>query len=168
MAPWGRRPTSSPPLASPSLVVPRPLLCFASLLFCHFTFFSFFTQEYIPTVFDNYSANIVFEGKTVNLGLWSSALVTPSSMVDILIYLRLRDTAGGEDYHRLRPLSYPQTDVFLLMFSIERRNTFTACKLHWKAELDYFEPDVPIVLVGNKIDLRETQRSLHSDSSRKC
>ena len=32
--------------------------------------------------------------------------------------LGLFDTAGQEDYDRLRPLSYPQTDVFLVCFSI--------------------------------------------------
>lgn len=87
--------------------------------------------EYIPTVFDNYKANIRFDGKLYELSLW--------------------DTAGQEDYDRLRPLSYPQTDVFLVVFSIINRASFESIRLKWNPELDKFVgPHVPRILVGLK------------------
>lgn len=53
----------------------------------------------MPTVFENYVADIVVDDKKIELALW--------------------DTAGQEDYDRLRPLSYPDTNVLLICFSID-------------------------------------------------
>lgn len=52
-----------------------------------------FPQEYVPTVFDNHACNLTVDGMDYNLTLW--------------------DTAGQEDYERLRPLSYPNVCIFL-------------------------------------------------------
>ncbi|KAI6682910.1 hypothetical protein NL676_028823 [Syzygium grande] len=99
-----------------------------------------FPTDYIPTVFDNFSANVVVEGITVNLGLW--------------------DTAGQEDYNRLRPLSYRGADVFVLAFSLVSRASYENVLKKWIPELQHHAPGIPIVLVGTKMDLREDKHYL--------
>jgi len=99
-----------------------------------------FPGEYVPTVFDNYSAPMVCDGVPVSLGLW--------------------DTAGQEDYDRLRPLSYPQTDVFLICFSVVSPSSFENVTSKWCPEIKHHCADAPILLVGTKIDLREDRETL--------
>ncbi|OAY71529.1 Rac-like GTP-binding protein RAC1 [Ananas comosus] len=91
-------------------------------------------NDYVPTVFDNFSANVVVDGCTVNLGLW--------------------DTAGQEDYNRLRPLSYRGADVFLLAFSLISKASYE----NWIPELTHYAPGVPMILVGTKLDLRDDKQ----------
>ncbi|XP_013416389.1 ras-related C3 botulinum toxin substrate 2 isoform X2 [Lingula anatina] len=104
-----------------------------------------FPGEYVPTVFDNYTASMMVDGIAVNLGLW--------------------DTAGQEDYDRLRPLSYPQTDVFLLCFSVVSPSSYDNVVTKWHPEIRHHCPDTPIILVGTKIDLREDKETLGQLSS---
>uniref|UniRef100_A0A7N0TN25 Uncharacterized protein n=1 Tax=Kalanchoe fedtschenkoi TaxID=63787 RepID=A0A7N0TN25_KALFE len=66
----------------------------------------------------------------------------------------LWDTACQEDYSRLRPLSYRGTDVFVLAFSLISKASYENVLKKWMPELRRFAPNVPIVLVGTKLDLR--------------
>ena len=93
-----------------------------------------FPTQYIPTVSDNYGTHCQVDGKSINLGLW--------------------DTAGQEDYDRLRPLSYPSTDVFLVCFSVMSPSSFENVRCKWIGEIEQHCPSAKIILVGTKCDLR--------------
>jgi len=105
-----------------------------------------FPHDYVPTVFDNYAVNILVNGNVYNLSLW--------------------DTAGQEDYDRIRPLSYPQTDVFIVCYSIISHASFKNVKNKWLPELNQYAPYIPKILTGLKNDMRnETNNSSIVDVS---
>ncbi|XP_052254143.1 ras-like GTP-binding protein RHO [Dreissena polymorpha] len=93
-----------------------------------------FPQNYVPTVFENYVADIEVDGKKVELALW--------------------DKAVHEYYDRLRPLSYPDTDVSLMCFSIDSLDNIPE---KWTPEVKHFCPNDPVILVGNKKDTRNDE-----------
>nr|XP_021499254.1 rho-related GTP-binding protein RhoQ isoform X2 [Meriones unguiculatus] len=65
-----------------------------------------------------------------------------------------------EDYDRLRPLSYPMTDVFLICFSVVNPASFQNVKEEWVPELKEYAPNVPFLLIGTQIDLRDDPKTL--------
>jgi cell division control protein 42 len=69
--------------------------------------------------------------------------------------LGLFDTAGQEDYDRLRPLSYPQTDVFLICFNVTSPPSFENVKEKWFPEVRHHCPATACIVVGTMVDLRD-------------
>ncbi|KAI9209339.1 GTP-binding protein rho1 [Polychytrium aggregatum] len=97
-----------------------------------------FPEVYVPTVFENYVADVEVDGKRVELALW--------------------DTAGQEDYDRLRPLSYPDSHVILICFSIDSPDSLDNVTEKWISEVIHFCPGLPIILVGCKKDVRNNPK----------
>jgi Ras family protein A len=108
-------------------------------------------------VFENYVADVEVDGKHVELALW--------------------DTAGQEDYDRLRPLSYPDSHVILICFAVDSPDSldnvqekvrfrsllilvlyYDSTRPQWISEVHHFCPGLPVVLVGCKKDLRRDPR----------
>lgn len=92
-----------------------------------------FPQGYVPTVFDNYAVTVEARGKQVTLNLL--------------------DTAGQEDYDRLRPLSYANANIFLVCFSLANRDSFDNVRDKWIPELRrYAAQPMAFLLVGTQAD----------------
>src|SRR4051794_29980779 len=79
------------------------------------------SDVFSSAVFDDYSANVLVDGKPIKIGLW--------------------DTAAHKDYDRLRPLSYPQTAVFLIVFSIVNPSSFENVHAMWYPEVSHHCPN---------------------------
>jgi small GTP-binding protein len=80
-------------------------------------------------VFETYVTEVVVDGQKIELVLW--------------------DTAGQEDYERLRPLSYPDSNVIVMCYSIDSQDSLSNISDKWNPELRYYCPKAPIILVGN-------------------
>ena len=85
-----------------------------------------FPQDYIPTVFETYTVDIQIDNKDVELSLW--------------------DTAGQEDYDRLRPISYVNINVVVMCFSIDNPESLDNALTKWAPEMAQFCPGVPDVI----------------------
>ena len=76
------------------------------------------------------------------------------------VMLGLWDTAGQEEYDRLRPMAYPRTNVFLLCFSVASPDSYHNTLTKWKPEIRHYCKEVPILLLGTKLDLREDEETI--------
>ncbi|KAG2378739.1 hypothetical protein C9374_007887 [Naegleria lovaniensis] len=104
-----------------------------------------FDEDHVPTVIDNRIQTVKYKDEDVILNLW--------------------DTAGQEDFDNLRLLSYPETDIFIVCFSVVCPDSLKNIKQLWMKEISEhgkaFSQTVPCILVGTKTDLRTDERTLH-------
>ncbi|KAF2802212.1 ras-domain-containing protein [Mytilinidion resinicola] len=98
-----------------------------------------FPEVYVPTVFENYVADVEVDGKHVELALW--------------------DTAGQSDYDRLRPLSYPDSHAIMISFAIDSPDSLVNAADGWISEVAHFCRGLPILLAGFKHDLKHDKKT---------
>ena len=98
-----------------------------------------FDTNYQPTIFENYTKELEFHNKKVQLSLW--------------------DTAGQEGYESLRTVSY-NADVYLLCFASDSQKSLENVDQVWTKELNRFDPKKPKVLVGTKADMKASAETI--------
>ena len=102
-----------------------------------------FPGEYVPHAADISIVTREIMSRTCNISFW--------------------DTAGHEGYERLRPVCYPGSDVFLLLFDVaDHPHRFEGIQNYWLPELNHHCPNVPIILIASKIDLRANRETNNS------
>uniref|UniRef100_A0A803V2P2 Ras homolog family member F, filopodia associated n=1 Tax=Ficedula albicollis TaxID=59894 RepID=A0A803V2P2_FICAL len=99
-----------------------------------------FPEQYAPSVFEKYTTSVTVGKKEVTLNLY--------------------DTAGQEDYDRLRPLSYQNTNVVLICYDVMNPTSYDNVAAKWYPEVNHFCRGVPLVLIGCKTDLRKDKEQL--------
>ncbi|RZB40594.1 ras-like GTP-binding protein RhoL [Asbolus verrucosus] len=105
-----------------------------------------FDERYIPTVFDVYSMTI------------------PINQKDYTVILQ--DTAGQEEFDKLRQLAYKETDVFILCYAVNDKNSWDNVKEKWAPELRRCCPRAKLVLAATKCDLRTDRVISEKDGNR--
>ncbi|KAH7120495.1 ras family-domain-containing protein [Dactylonectria macrodidyma] len=87
-----------------------------------------FPTEYMPTVFGSHAVAVLI-GEDPYL-------------------LELHDTTGEEDYERLRPLGYVETDVFLVFARVGSPQSYDSIEEKWVPEIQHHRPRTPFIMVG--------------------
>lgn len=101
--------------------------------------------ETLPTVMDNYFTTCELDNIHYEIELW--------------------DTAGQEQFDRLRPMSYNNADVVIILYSVTNQSSFDNVKMLWAPEINRYCPTTPIILAGNKLDLQRNIKNKGLDNS---
>lgn len=130
------------PLCGPSKTLQRKLVLLGDGASGKTSLLNVFTRGYFPTVyeptvFENYVHDIFIDNTHIELSLW--------------------DTAGQEEFDRLRSLSYDDTHAIMLCFSVDNPDSLENVESKWVGEILENCPGVELVLVALKCDLRTAE-----------
>ncbi|KAG8565894.1 hypothetical protein GDO81_013020 [Engystomops pustulosus] len=106
-----------------------------------------YPENYVPTVFENYTASFEIDKQRIELNMW--------------------DTSGSAYYDNVRPLAYPESDAVLICFDISRPETLDSVLKKWQGETQEFCPSAKIILVGCKLDMRTDMNTLRELSKQR-
>ncbi|KAH8664176.1 P-loop containing nucleoside triphosphate hydrolase protein [Xylariales sp. PMI_506] len=93
-----------------------------------------FCEDWNPTQYELFNKTILVDGQHVEVELW--------------------DMAGKIELHQLSLLSYLAWDAIFLCFSVNCERKFANAQTHWMDEIRKTCGDIPVVVVGTKIDTR--------------
>ncbi|CAF1071836.1 unnamed protein product [Rotaria sordida] len=99
-----------------------------------------FDPNQASTIFDTYATTIQIDDKRITLALF--------------------DTAGQENYDILRPLSYNDTNIVLICFSVNHPISARNIIQKWNPEVRHYCRSCPVILVACKIDLRTDSQTI--------
>uniref|UniRef100_A0A671QQI4 Rho-related GTP-binding protein RhoN-like n=1 Tax=Sinocyclocheilus anshuiensis TaxID=1608454 RepID=A0A671QQI4_9TELE len=106
-----------------------------------------YPENYVPTVFENYTASFEIDKHRIELNMW--------------------DTSGSSYYDNVRPLAYPDCDAVLICFDISRPETLDSIPKKWQVEAQEYCPSAKLVLVGCKLDMRTDVSTLRELSKQR-
>ncbi|KAI8091395.1 small GTPase superfamily [Gilbertella persicaria] len=108
----------------------------------------YFPQTYEPTVFENYVQHVNVDERHVELSIWDTAVIHD------------RVKLGQEEFDRIRALSYSDTHVIVICYSVDNRDSLENIPNRWLEELQEGCPFAKIILVALKCDLRQDETAL--------
>jgi small GTP-binding protein len=94
-----------------------------------------FVEDYDPTIEDQYTKTFELEGRAVKL--------------------EILDTAGQEEFWHMTDFYIKQREAFILVYSIADQGSFDTIKHFASKILENINDECPIVIIGNKVDLKD-------------
>ena len=104
---------------------------------------------------DYYNATVGFEFFSQNI-----------KMDDTIIKLQMWDTCGQEIYRSLISSFYKNSSLAMIMYSLEDEESFRHLDYWIKEIKNNSNPDIKIILIGNKVDL-EDKRTVSKEEEEK-